>query len=204
MTSKFICVLLFGLFINYVYADEVETLTVDVTEVGDTFVSMNIIAPSHLNYTYFEGINVQYLLQGGEKQEELIAVNDRRKVKNIRVNHLEPNSHYILNVSAKYGDVYLANSKGDIEVTMKAAAPKSALVKEIKLQLNGQNVATYHIQVDRIIGINKLVNCVSATVEVSYSDVFTLNLVYGERYSVKTWYVDTDGRESATVTSYYV
>lgn len=69
MTSKFIFVLLFGLFINYVYADEVETLTVDVTEVGDTFVSMNIIAPSHLNYTYFEGINVQYLLQGGEKQE---------------------------------------------------------------------------------------------------------------------------------------
>lgn len=69
----------------------------------------------------------------------------------IKIDNLQPNQLYRFKIVGKYGNViYVDTEPEHVDITTKPLAPKGTVNKQISLSLEGTNVKTYFVQVDKV------------------------------------------------------
>ncbi|XP_053205180.1 uncharacterized protein LOC128389593 [Panonychus citri] len=198
-----------------------DLLKVKVDEISDTYVIINVTGSSDFQDYPFDRLNLTGKIDKVENKKHIwipvdegfqfnvtksIHNNKTQSISNlIKIDNLQPNQLYRFKIVGKYGNViYVDTEPEHVDITTKPLAPKGTVNKQISLSLEGTNVKTYFVQVDKVVKRNRLETVINSTISSSHSDYITLdNLKSGTRYSIKLWYLDNNKKTSAIKTIDY-
>ncbi|XP_053206063.1 uncharacterized protein LOC128398110 [Panonychus citri] len=143
-----------------------ESISISEISAGDTNVIFTIYAPLAVLDDYIQRFDITYQLIGVDGQSQPKTESYRPSSTGYRydveIKDLEPNGQYIFNIIAIYGnrngtsEYFLAAFEKDIELTLHPLAPKNFVTRELIIRLEGNKVANYFVQVDRVTSINDL------------------------------------------------
>ncbi|XP_053205109.1 uncharacterized protein LOC128389531 [Panonychus citri] len=120
-----------------------------------------------------------------------------------KVGPLKPNTHYRFFVYSVYNKQQFPEQPPiALETTTKLTPPKSTILKGVSvLPFGGTDVKSYYVQINKVKEDAKEADCfIEIKMSPDFGKELTLpELTAGKKYTIKTWYISKDDKESESV-----